>query len=123
MSNFKERLLLRASNLEKLSFIFYIIENKLNLLLLFSILSLQDLCIDKQHAVIEYSQEEDCFVLHDLNSAQGTYVNNCRVQNSAVRLAPGDVIRFGYNSRIYELLVDNNSKVIQGCDCYNMYIF
>ena len=50
-------------------------------------------------------------MLHDLNSAQGTYVNNCRVQNSAVRLAPGDVIKFGYNGRIYELLIDNNSKV------------
>ena len=72
---------------------------------------LKDHCIDKQHAVIEYSQDEDCFVLHDLNSAQGTYVNNCRVQNSAVRLAPGDFIRFGYNSKMYELLVDNNSKV------------
>ena len=37
-------------------------------------------------------------MVQDLNSAHGTYVNDCRVQNaaSAVRLASGDVIRFGF---------------------------
>lgn len=52
--------------------------------------------IERQHAVIEYNESEGCFVVQDLNSAHGTYVNECRVQNAAVRLAPGDVIRFGY---------------------------
>ena len=42
-----------------------------------------------QHAVIAYNEA-------DLNSAHGTYVNDCRVQNAAVRLASGDVIRFGF---------------------------
>ena len=30
------------------------------------------------------------------NSAHDTYVNDCRVQNAAVRLGSSDVIRFGF---------------------------
>ncbi|ELT87041.1 hypothetical protein CAPTEDRAFT_113758 [Capitella teleta] len=67
--------------------------------------------VDYQHAVIEFSQQEDCFVLQDLNTAQGTYVNDCRVQNAAVRLAPGDIIRFGFGGLPYELDVENSSQV------------
>ena len=52
--------------------------------------------VERQHAVIEYDETEGCFVVQDLNSAHGTYVNECRVQNAAVRLASGDIIRFGY---------------------------
>lgn len=52
--------------------------------------------MERQHAVIEYDETEGCFVVQDLNSAHGTYVNECRVQNAAVRLASGDIIRFGY---------------------------
>ncbi|XP_060586593.1 forkhead-associated domain-containing protein 1-like isoform X3 [Ruditapes philippinarum] len=63
--------------------------------------------VDQQHAVVEYSEQEDCYVLQDLNSTQGTYVNDVRVQNAAVRLAPGDVIRFGYGGTPYELNIDN----------------
>ncbi|CAK8695020.1 forkhead-associated domain-containing protein 1-like [Clavelina lepadiformis] len=72
---------------------------------------IEDNSIDQQHAIIEYSINEDCFVLHDLNSAQGTYVNDCRVQNAAVRLAPGDVIRFGYTGKPYELQIDDASTM------------
>ena len=35
-------------------------------------------------------------MIQDLNSAHGTYVNACCVQNAAVRLSSGDVIRFGF---------------------------
>ncbi|XP_052213963.1 forkhead-associated domain-containing protein 1-like isoform X2 [Dreissena polymorpha] len=66
---------------------------------------LQNAGVDQQHAVIEYSEQEDCFVLQDLNTGQGTYVNDVRVQNAAVRLAPGDVIRFG--GIPYELYIEN----------------
>ena len=52
--------------------------------------------VERQHAVIEYDETEGCFVVQDLNSVHGTYVNECRVQNAAVRLASGDIIRFGY---------------------------
>lgn len=52
--------------------------------------------IEKQHALIDFDVSQGCFILQDLNSANGTYVNEHRVQNSAVRLAPGDIIRFGF---------------------------
>lgn len=52
--------------------------------------------VERQHAIIEYDEAQGCFVVQDLNSAHGTYINDCRVQNAAVRLAPGDVVRFGY---------------------------
>lgn len=72
---------------------------------------LQSSGVDQQHAVIEYSELEDCFVLQDLNTSQGTYVNDCRVQNAAVRLAPGDVIVFGYGSSPYMLEVESERQV------------
>ncbi|KAJ8320668.1 hypothetical protein KUTeg_002255 [Tegillarca granosa] len=63
--------------------------------------------VDQQHAVVEYSEQENCFVIQDLNTSQGTYVNDVRVQNATVRLAPCDIIRFGYAGMPYELLIDN----------------
>lgn len=46
---------------------------------------------------MEYDEEQRCYILKDLNSSTGTYVHDCRVQNAAVRLADGDLIRFGFN--------------------------
>ena len=57
--------------------------------------------------MIEYSDIEKCFVIQDLNTAHGTYVNDCRVQNAAVRLASRDVIRFGFSGLPYELEVED----------------
>lgn len=68
--------------------------------------------VDQQHAVIEYSDQEDCYVLQDLNTATGTYVNDCRVQNAAVRLAPRDIIRFGFGGIPYELDIDNTQQQV-----------
>lgn len=68
---------------------------------------LQSNGVDHQHALIEYSEQEDCYVLQDLNTAQGTYVNDVRVQNAVVRLAPGDTVRFGYGGMPYELNIEN----------------
>ena len=73
--------------------------------------SLQSPNVDQQHVVIEFSESENCFVLQDLNTAQGTYVNDCRVQNAAVRLAPGDILRFGYGGPAYELTVESPEQV------------
>lgn len=67
--------------------------------------------LDLQHSVIEYSEQEDGFVLQDLNTAQGTYVNECRVQNATVRLAPGDLIKFGYNGVLFVLEIENPPPV------------
>ena len=68
--------------------------------------------MDFQHAVVEYCEQEDCLILQDLNTAQGTYVNDVRVQNAAVRLAPGDRIRFGYNGLPYELHVEQTGVCV-----------
>ncbi|KAL8571148.1 hypothetical protein ACOMHN_010609 [Nucella lapillus] len=74
-------------------------------------LTIQAVGVDYQHAVIEFCEAEECLVLQDLNTAQGTYVNEVRVQNAAVRLAPGDRIRFGYNGLPYEVQLEQPSGV------------
>uniref|UniRef100_UPI00398F827E forkhead-associated domain-containing protein 1-like n=1 Tax=Pristiophorus japonicus TaxID=55135 RepID=UPI00398F827E len=75
-----------------------------------------DLClqtggIEGRHALIELSDSENCFVLQDLNSSNGTFVNDCRIQNAAVRLAPGDLLQFGFGGDTYELVVETVPSV------------
>lgn len=67
--------------------------------------------VDAQHAVIEFHDQEDCWVIQDLNTAQGTYVNDCRIQNATVRVQTGDIIRFGYNGTPYEFQHENTNTV------------
>nr|XP_020829005.1 forkhead-associated domain-containing protein 1 isoform X1 [Phascolarctos cinereus] len=62
--------------------------------------------IDNHHAVIEFNEEEGSFILQDFNSLSGTFVNNCHIQNVAVKLKPGDVLRFGSRGLTYELVVE-----------------
>ncbi|CAF4812814.1 unnamed protein product, partial [Rotaria sp. Silwood1] len=66
--------------------------------------------IDNQHALIEYDDEQRCFILKDLNSSTGTYVHECRVQNAAVRLADGDFIRFGFNGLPLEFRIEQQQQ-------------
>ncbi|XP_066296104.1 uncharacterized protein [Branchiostoma lanceolatum] len=61
--------------------------------------------VEDHHAVIQLNERDHCFVLQDLNSQRGTYVNDCRVPTGAVRLAPGDVIKFAAEGEGYELEV------------------
>ncbi|XP_015760539.1 PREDICTED: forkhead-associated domain-containing protein 1-like isoform X7 [Acropora digitifera] len=68
--------------------------------------------VERQHAIIEYDESQGCFVVQDLNSAHGTYINDCRVQNAAVRLAPGDVVRFGYRNAGFDFQVDTASPFL-----------
>ncbi|KAM6976929.1 forkhead-associated domain-containing protein 1 [Aplochiton taeniatus] len=72
-------------------------------------LCLQNGGVEDHHALVEWSESQRCFILSDLNSANGTYVNDCRVHNAAVRLAPGDELHFGYGGSTYQLVVDNPS--------------
>ncbi|KAG7472833.1 hypothetical protein MATL_G00113150 [Megalops atlanticus] len=67
--------------------------------------------VEEHHALIEHSEADRCFVLHDLNSTHGTFVNGCRIHNAAVRLAPGDELYFGYGGPAYQLAVDSASPV------------
>ena len=65
--------------------------------------------IDSQHAVIEYCENENTFVIQDLNTVNGTYINDCRVQNAAIRLAEQDVIRFGFNGMPFQFLLQGHN--------------
>ncbi|XP_042739057.1 forkhead-associated domain-containing protein 1 isoform X1 [Lagopus leucura] len=60
----------------------------------------------EHHAALEFTGWESGFVLQDLNSPQGTFVNGCQVQNVAVHVRPGDILRFGAQGASFELVVD-----------------
>uniref|UniRef100_A0A2K6FEC0 Forkhead associated phosphopeptide binding domain 1 n=1 Tax=Propithecus coquereli TaxID=379532 RepID=A0A2K6FEC0_PROCO len=70
-------------------------------------LVLQSVDIDNHHALIEYNEAECSFVLQDFNSRNGTFVNECHIQNVAVKLIPGDILRFGSAGLTYELVIEN----------------
>ena len=66
---------------------------------------------DPYHAILEKQPNEMGFFLTDLNTAYGTYVNENRIQNSTVKLEPGDKIRFGYGGFLHEFgMVQGNDK-------------
>ncbi|XP_040843547.1 forkhead-associated domain-containing protein 1 [Ochotona curzoniae] len=70
-------------------------------------LVLQSPDIDNHHALIEFNEAEGSFVLQDFNSRNGTFVNECHIQNVAVKLIPGDILRFGSAGLTYELVIEN----------------
>jgi len=51
--------------------------------------------VDYRHAVIEYDRDQRCFMLTDLGTKHGTYVNGGLLNNMTVSLACGNVICFG----------------------------
>ncbi|KAG1671725.1 Centrosomal protein [Nymphon striatum] len=54
--------------------------------------------VDKRHAVITYDHYLHRFKVKDLNSANGTYVNNSRIpEQTYVKLNHMDTLRFGYD--------------------------
>ncbi len=55
--------------------------------------------------------DENTFLLHDLNTVNGTYVNDCRIQNAAVRLTESDIIRFGFNGTPFQLVYQSQATV------------
>ncbi|XP_071473470.1 forkhead-associated domain-containing protein 1 [Marmota flaviventris] len=74
-------------------------------------LVLQSADIDNHHALIEFNEDEGSFVLQDFNSRNGTFVNECHIQNVAVKLIPGDILRFGSMGLTYELVIENPPQV------------
>lgn len=61
----------------------------------------------------------------DFNTRNGTFVNECHIQNVAVKLIPGDILRFGSEGPTYELVIENPSQVspaiarwLVGVGCY-----
>ncbi|XP_061457663.1 forkhead-associated domain-containing protein 1 isoform X2 [Rhineura floridana] len=72
---------------------------------------LKSLGIEDHHAAIEISDSENSFILRDFNSTHGTFVNDCHIQNAAVKVSPGDILRFGSNGTIFELVLENAPQV------------
>lgn len=70
--------------------------------------------VDPQHAMVEFNDAEDCYVLTDLNTINGTFVNDVRVHNAAVRLAPRDSIRFGAKGPPYEFYIHSRAQITNG---------
>ncbi|XP_077079112.1 forkhead-associated domain-containing protein 1 isoform X3 [Siphateles boraxobius] len=73
-------------------------------------LCLQNSGVDECHATIDWCEADSCYVIRDLNSAHGTYVNDCRIHNATVRLSPGDQLHFGYGGSTYELSTDSEKS-------------
>uniref|UniRef100_A0A452IT06 FHA domain-containing protein n=1 Tax=Gopherus agassizii TaxID=38772 RepID=A0A452IT06_9SAUR len=73
-------------------------------------LVLKSVGIEDHHAVIEFSDSENSFVLQDFNSLHGTFVNDCHIQNAAVKVGAGDILRFGSGETSYELVIENTSQ-------------
>ncbi|KAM7083994.1 forkhead-associated domain-containing protein 1 [Ciconia maguari] len=67
---------------------------------------LQPAGVADHHAALEFTASDNSFVLQDFNSPHGTFVNGCQVQNAAVRVSPGDILRFGPGGASFELVVD-----------------
>ncbi|XP_051493066.1 forkhead-associated domain-containing protein 1 isoform X9 [Apus apus] len=65
----------------------------------------------ERHAALEFSPSDGCCVLQDFGSLQGTFVNGCQVQNAAVGVSPGDILRFGAGGAAFQLLVDGAARV------------
>ncbi|NXF31034.1 FHAD1 protein, partial [Nyctibius bracteatus] len=78
---------------------------------------LQSAGIAEHHAALEFVASDNSFVLQDLNSPQGTFVNGCQVQNAAVRVNAGDVLRFGAGGEPFRLVMDGAGQVRAGWGC------
>ncbi|TFK13869.1 claudin-1-like [Platysternon megacephalum] len=76
-----------------------------------TVIQFQSVGIEDHHAVIEFSDSENSFVLQDFNSLHGTFVNDCHIQNAAVKVGAGDILRFGSGGTSYELVIENTSQM------------
>ncbi|KAM6236514.1 forkhead-associated domain-containing protein 1 isoform 1-T1 [Spheniscus humboldti] len=66
---------------------------------------LQSAGVADHHAALELAASDNSFVLQDFNSPHGTFVNGCQVQNAAVKVSPGDILRFGSGGASFQLVV------------------
>uniref|UniRef100_A0A8C6XZN3 Forkhead associated phosphopeptide binding domain 1 n=1 Tax=Naja naja TaxID=35670 RepID=A0A8C6XZN3_NAJNA len=63
--------------------------------------------LEDYHAALEFSDAEHSFVLRDFNTGSGSFVNDCQIQNVAVKVGPGDLLRFGSGGPTFELVLDH----------------
>ena len=64
-----------------------------------SAIRLQDTEVSRRHAQLEHDQESNSYCLRDLQSSNGTFVNNDRVSQHLLR--SGDRIQVGRTLMIY----------------------
>jgi len=69
-------------------------------------LAINDRAVSRKH--VEILREQDSFLLHDLESTNGTFINETKVKQAY--LVPGDVIRIG-NSRIEFIAFDEKVQI------------
>ncbi|KAM9256283.1 forkhead-associated domain-containing protein 1 [Cariama cristata] len=72
---------------------------------------LQTAGVADHHAALKITAWDNGFVLQDFNSPHGTFVNGCQVQNAAVKVSPGDILRFGTGGASFELVVDGAAQM------------
>lgn len=58
--------------------------------------------ISRQHAILQFRQDDSALMLYDFHSSQGTYLNNKLIlSNTYNRVYVGDMIKFGTSTRFY----------------------
>lgn len=57
-------------------------------------INLTDPKVSREHALLEYNSVKKQFILKDLNSTNGTYLNGQRISKEE-RVKPGDTIKIG----------------------------
>ncbi|KAM6336800.1 forkhead-associated domain-containing protein 1 [Alca torda] len=72
---------------------------------------LQSAGVADHHAALEFAPSDNSFILQDFNSLHGTFVNGCQVQNAAVKVSPGDILRFGAGGASFQLVVDGVTQM------------
>ena len=71
--------------------------------------------MDSRHAVIYYSGVERCYVLQDLCSTYGCFVNGSLVRGTTVRLRHKDWLQFGveeHGSVCYQLIIGGSADCV-----------
>lgn len=66
-------------------------------------LKLRSRSVDKQHAVISVNRKTQEYILHDLGTLNGTFVNEMKVKQQPVNLQLRDNIRFGYDLNTFRV--------------------
>ncbi|MDQ2884851.1 MAG: FAD-dependent oxidoreductase [Chloroflexota bacterium] len=78
-------------------------------------LLIDEATVSRRHAEISYTNGQ--FILHDLGSSNGTFVNNARLQPaSAYVLKPDDIVRFGkvVNLKFVARAISGQAKNMRG---------
>jgi two-component system, cell cycle response regulator len=81
-----------------------------------STLELHDEFVSREHSIIEWDEVENSWIVADLGSRNGTFVNDRRVERSV--LTPGDHVRLG--SHIFKFLSEDHVEAVYHETVYQM---